>query len=233
MPALTLTTDRLVLRRFTPDDAGFIYELFSHEDEMRFVPAGPMVSKADALALLEKEYLHWYCAADAGERGKYDTPLDLRFAICLKDGAAAGGGTTDGDASADVSDETANVASEPAGAPIGYVNIDSQNDALDLGYGLLPAHWRRGYVAEAAHAVIEAARAADFPFVTATHDVLNPHSGYVMQRLGMTYRYTYREHWIPRNIDVDFRLYQIDFAPDAKTYRAYWERYPLHWMETL
>lgn len=207
MPAPTLTTDRLVLRRFTPDDAGFIYELFSHEDEMRFVPAGPMVSKADALAHLEKEYLHWYRAADAGERGKYDTPLDLRFAICLKDGAA--------------------------GAPIGYVNIDSQNDALDLGYGLSPTYWRHGYVAEAARAVVEAARSAGFPFVTATHDVLNPHSGYVMQRLGMTHRYTYREHWTPRDIDVDFRLYQIDFAPDAETYRAYWERYPLHWVETL
>ena len=113
------------------------------------------------------------------------------------------------------------------------MNIDSQNDALDLGYGLSPTYWRHGYVAEAARAVVEAARSAGFPFVTATHDVLNPHSGYVMQRLGMTYRYTYREHWMPRDIDVDFRLYQIDFAADAKTYRAYWERYPLHWVETL
>lgn len=222
MPALTPTTDRLVLRRFTPDDVGFIYELFSHEDEMRFVPAGPMSCEADALAHLEKEYLRWYRAADAGERGKHDTPLDLRFAICLKDGAAAGGSAA---ASGD--------AAELAGTPIGYVNIDSQNDALDLGYGLLPAHWRHGYVAEAARAVVAAARAAGFPFVTATHDVLNPHSGYVMQRLGMTYRYTYREHWTPCDIDVDFRLYQIDFAPGAETYHAYWERYPLHWVETL
>lgn len=230
MPALTLTTDRLVLRRFTPDDAGFIYELFSHEDEMRFVPAGPMVSKADALAHLEKEYLRWYRAADAGERGKYGTPLDLRFAICLKDGATAGGGDAElaGSGTAAGGD-----AAELAGAPIGYANIDSQNDALDLGYGLSPTYWRHGYVAEAARAVVEAAQSAGFPFVTATHDVLNPHSGYVMQRLGMTYRYTYREHWTPRDIDVDFRLYQIDFAPDAKTYHAYWERYPLHWVETL
>lgn len=232
MPALTLATDRLVLRRFTPDDAGFIYELFSHEDEMRFVPAGPMASEADALAFLEKEYLRWYRAADAGERGKHDTPLDLRFAICLKDGAAANSGAAASDGAAAGGDTAADGA-EPAGAPIGYVNIDSQNDALDLGYGLSPAHWRSGYVAEAARAVIEAAQSAGFPFVTATHDVLNPHSGYVMQRLGMTYRYTYREHWMPRDIDVDFRLYQIDFAPDAETYRAYWERYPLHWVETL
>ena len=227
MPAPTLTTDRLVLRRFTPDDAGFIYELFSHEDEMRFVPAGPMACEADALAYLEKEYLRWYRAADAGERGKYDTPLDLRFAICLKDDAAAGDAASGTSATAD------GAVSELAGAPIGYVNIDSQSDALDLGYGLSPAHWRRGYVAEAAGAVVEAARAAGFPFVTATHDVLNPHSGYVMQRLGMTYRYTYREHWTPRDIDVDFRLYQIDFAPGTETYHAYWERYPLHWVETL
>ena len=227
MPAPTLVTDRLVLRRFAPEDAGFIYKLFSHEDEMRFVPAGPMACEADALAYLEKEYLRWYRAADAGERGKYDTPLDLRFAICLKDDAAAGDAASGTSATAD------GAVSELAGAPIGYVNIDSQNDALDLGYGLSPAHWRRGYVAEAAGAVVEAARAAGFPFVTATHDVLNPHSGYVMQRLGMTYRYTYRERWAPRDIDVDYRLYQIDFAPDAKTYHAYWERYPLHWVETL
>ena len=112
MPALTLTTDRLVLRRFTPADAGFIYELFSHEDEMRFVPAGPMACEADALAYLEKEYLRWYRAADAGERGKYDTPLDLRFAICLKDDAAAGDAASGTSATAD------GAVSELAGAPL-------------------------------------------------------------------------------------------------------------------
>ena len=54
MPAPTLTTDRLVLRRFTPDDAGFIYELFSHEDEMRFVP------DAETYRVYWERYpLHW------------------------------------------------------------------------------------------------------------------------------------------------------------------------------
>lgn len=54
MPALTLTTDRLVLRRFTPDDAGFIYELFSHEDEMRFAPDAKTYR-----AYWERYPLHW------------------------------------------------------------------------------------------------------------------------------------------------------------------------------
>lgn len=47
-------------------------------------------------------------------------------------------------------------------------------------------------------------------YLTATHDVLNPASGRVMQKCGMRYIHSYREHWMPKDIDVVFRLYQYD-----------------------
>lgn len=67
----------------------------------------------------------------------------------------------------------------------------------------------------------EACRAG-YPFVMATHDELNAASGCVMERCGMTYRCSYRECWQPKDIDVVFKLYQIDFAPDTPTYSGYW-----------
>ena len=70
-------------------------------------------------------------------------------------------------------------------------------------------------------------------FVTATHDVHNPASGGVMRKIGMTYRYSYVERWMPKDQIVTFRLWQIDFAPEVPTYREYWNTYPDHFVEEL
>lgn len=71
------------------------------------------------------------------------------------------------------------------------------------------------------------------PFVTATHDRENPRSGRVMQKLGMVYRYSYREQWQPKDISVVFRLYQLNLDGDrARVYRGYWDRFPEHFVET-
>ena len=78
---------------------------------------------------------------------------------------------------------------------------------------------------------VDAARAAGLPYLTATHDENNPRSGAVMARCGLTYRYTYRERWMPKDVDVSFRLWQIDLAPDVETYRAYWDEHPEHWVD--
>ena len=77
-------------------------------------------------------------------------------------------------------------------APIGYVSL-AEGPAHDLGYGLARAHWGQGIPSEAAAAVLAEARRAGLAFVTATHDVHNPASGGVMRKIGMTYRYSYRE----------------------------------------
>lgn len=116
--------------------------------------------------------------------------------------------------------------------PIGYVNI-SCGDSFDFGYGLRKEFWHQGIVSEAGKAVLQRAKEANLPYVTATHDVLNPRSGEVMKRLGMTYCYSYVEQWLPKNIEVTFRLYQLHFDPTIQeVYQVYWNRYP-HLIEKL
>ncbi len=89
--------------------------------------------------------------------------------------------------------------------PVGYVNL-SPEEPYNLGYGLSRAYWGRGIATEAARAVVAQARRDGVPYLTATHDVNNPASGRVMERLGMTYQYAYQELWQPKNRPVVFRL---------------------------
>ena len=115
--------------------------------------------------------------------------------------------------------------------PIGYLHLEGEG-AHDFGYALLRPFWGQGYATEAGRAVLERARADGVPFVTATHDRQNPASGRVMQRLGMAYRYSYREQWQPKDLSVVFRLYQLNFTcPEDWVYRGYWEQYPEHFVE--
>ncbi len=97
---------------------------------------------------------------------------------------------------------------------VGYVSLcamDLRSRCGDLGYGLCREYWGRGVMTEAGRAVLQRLRESGFDHVTATHDVRNPASGRVMQKLGMTYRYSYKERWMPKDEMVIFRLYQIDF----------------------
>ena len=115
--------------------------------------------------------------------------------------------------------------------PIGY--LDLGGDCHDLGYGLRSDCWGRGYAAEAAAALVAQARRDGLPWLTATHDVNNPRSGRVMQKLGMRYCYTYREQWQPKNIPVSFRLYQLNLDGDLRRVcRRYWDASAEHWVES-
>lgn len=202
----TATTDRLVLRRFTEADAPALFPMMSDAQVNRFLPYFAHTCVADTRSHLEQNYLRWYRAADAGEHRADGLPLDMHCAICRKreDGAA--------------------------GELLGFVSIDAQGEACDMGYALAGDAQGHGYATEAVAALLAEVRRAGYPFVTATHDELNVASGRVMERCGMTYRYSYRERWQPKDIDVVFKLYQIDFAPDVPTYPGYWERYPQHWV---
>lgn len=104
--------------------------------------------------------------------------------------------------------------------PIGYLNLETQG-AQDLGYGLLPRFRGRGMITEACRAVTERAKRNGFDFITATHDINNPKSGEVMKRLGMKYRYSYREQWQPKNISVVFRMFQLDLKENTPVYEEY------------
>ena len=159
-------------------------------------------------------FLPWFPQKDEAEARKlfeeqfetaYQAPRGYRYAICLKND----------------------------GVPIGYVNVDT-NDSHDLGYGLSRAFWHRGIVTEACKRVVRQVKEDAMPYITATHDVNNPHSGGVMKKLGMQYRYSYEEQWQPKDILVTFRMYQLNLdGNDGRTYMKYWDTYERHFVESL
>ena len=115
--------------------------------------------------------------------------------------------------------------------PVGYVNL-SMDDSYDFGYGLRREFWHRGIITEAGKAVIEQLRRAGIPYITATHDVNNPRSGSVMKCLGMKYRYSYEEQWQPKNIQVIFRMYQLNLdGNENRIYQRYWDKSEVHFIE--
>ena len=46
----------------------------------------------------------------------------------------------------------------------------------------------------------------------------------------MQYKYSYKELWQPKNYEVTFRMYQLNFDGIARTYMEYWDKYP-HFIE--
>lgn len=114
--------------------------------------------------------------------------------------------------------------------PIGYVTVSGET-SHDFGYGIRKEFWNQGFITEAAAAVIAFLKAENWQYITATHDSNNPASGEVMKKLGMTYKYSYKEQWQPKDILVTFRMYQLNFDGEERTYNAYWEKYPDHFIE--
>lgn len=186
----TLTTPRLLLRRFTPDDAPAMWELLRDEEVNTFLPWFPVKTLEEARQHLQERYLSQYSRARS-----------YHYAVCLRE----------------------------TGQLIGYANV-SDTEARDLGYGFRKEFWHQGFATEVARAILEQLRRDGVPYITATHDVNNPHSGGVMRKLGMQYQYSYEEQWQPKNILVTFRMYQLNLDGKDRVYRAYWEQYP-HFVE--
>lgn len=115
--------------------------------------------------------------------------------------------------------------------PIGYIKA-SIDESYDFGYALRKEFWGKGIATEAGRAVIEQLKKDSIPYITATHDIKNPKSGYVMQKLGMQYKYSYVEQWQPKNIPVTFRMYQLNLDGNTdRVYKKYWEMYSKHFIE--
>ena len=187
MDTSIIGTKRLILRKFTEDDMGAIYKIYSDAEVNRFLPWFPIRTMAQAEEIYNEKL----------------KSCDYNYAVCLK------------------SDNI----------PVGYVNV-SMDDSCDLGYGLRKEFWYKGITAEAAEAVIEKLRRDGVPYITATHDVNNPRSGEVMRKLGMKYCYSYEERWMPKDITVVFRMYQLNLDGDTKrVYKKYWDKYPVHFIE--
>ena len=116
---------------------------------------------------------------------------------------------------------------------IGYIKVDME-EHHDLGYGLRKEFWHQGIVSEAAKAVVEQVKKDGLPYITATHDINNPHSGGVMKKIGMKYQYSYEERVQPKNTVVIFRMYQLNFtASDDFVYKKYWNEFDNHFVEEI
>lgn len=160
------------------------------------------------------KFLPWYTLKNLeetikfyGERyvSKYEDPQGYAYAICLKEN----------------------------NFPIGYINV-SMEENHDFGYGLRKGFWNKGIVTEAGQTVVEQVKKDGLPYITATHDRNNPRSGRVMQKVGMTYCYSYEEQWQPKNFSVIFRMYQLNFnGNDDFVYKKYWDMYSNHFVEKL
>lgn len=105
---------------------------------------------------------------------------------------------------------------------IGYLTV--KNDAVhDFGYALLSDFWNQGIITEASKFIVSKFKEDGIPFITATHDITNPRSGRVMEKIGMKYCYTYKKFWRPKNIEAYFKMYQLNLNDsNAPIYKKYW-----------
>lgn len=110
--------------------------------------------------------------------------------------------------------------------PIGYVTVSQKNAPYDFGYALRSDFWNRGITTEAAKSILEQLKQDGLSYLTATHDVNNPASGQVMEKIGFKYHYSYDEIWEKNQQLVTFRMYQLNFDQSIPVYQGYKEKYP-------
>lgn len=157
-------------------------------------------------------FLTWYTLKEISEAKRflqerflayYEKPSTYRYAICLKEN----------------------------NSPIGYVWL-ADDESHDFGFALKREFWNMEIVTEGARAVVEQIKRGGYTYITATHDKNNSQSGSVMKKLGMQYKYSYVEQWQPKDIEVTFKMYQLNFDGNTeRTYMGYWERYKNHFVE--
>ncbi len=74
------------------------------------------------------------------------------------------------------------------------LRLEPENRAADLGYAIHPAHWNKGYVTEAARAVVEHGfETLNLNRIHAHHFASNPASGRIMEKVGMKCEGTMRQ----------------------------------------
>lgn len=87
------------------------------------------------------------------------------------------------------------------------LHVDTNHDRAEIGYWIGVPYWNRGYVTEAAKAIV------DYVFNTlglnrvfAFHFTANPASGRILQKIGMKREGTMRQHIMKwgEHVDVDY-----------------------------
>ncbi len=166
----TLTTPRLTLRPWQPDDADAVLDIYSRWDVMRYVGTTPRVLEHRDEVLARVAAAPW-AEVDDGTHGVW-----VRVVPRADDGAGL-----------------------PDGAPVGTILLKSipasgtgeplqPSGDTEIGWHFHPAAWGRGYASEAASAVLAHAFARGLDRVVAVTHPDNAASQAVCRRIGMTPR---------------------------------------------
>ncbi len=148
----TLETERLVLRRYTVDDAPAMFKNWASDPEVTRYLTWPTHASADVTRAVLEDWVT-----------RCDQPDNYHWGLELK--------------------QTGELIGD-----IAVVHIREDVREAELGWCMGRAWWGRGYMPEAARAVLRYLfEEAGFNRVLARHDVENPKSGRVMQKLGMTF----------------------------------------------
>ncbi len=88
--------------------------------------------------------------------------------------------------------------------------LTPRHQQAELGYWIGQPYWNEGYTSEAAEAVLAYAfTVLDLHRVVAHHLTRNPASGRVLQKIGMTYEGTLRQHILKWDVFEDSAVYGI------------------------
>lgn len=120
---------------------------------------------------------------------------------------------------------------------VGYIDlggIDENEGCGELGYTIHRGYWGKGIATEVSEALLKQLKQDGFRYVYATHDKNNVGSGKVLEKSGFKYAYSYEEQWMPKNILVVFRLYQLNFDENKdRVYDKFWHKFPRHYVEVF
>lgn len=169
-----LETDRLILRRFTVNDAESVFFNWASDDAVtRYLTWPTHQSTAVSRGYME------HCVKG------YDDPAFYQWGIELKDTHELIGN-------------------------ISVVKVIDEIGSLEFGWVIGKKYWGNGYTAEAGLKLI------DFFFdqvganrICAGHDVNNPNSGRVMQKIGMKFEGILRQSGRNNQGIVDMAYYSI------------------------
>lgn len=96
---------------------------------------------------------------------------------------------------------------------IGMIHFNINNFKVDFGYVLGQNYWNQGIMTEAAKPIIKSLLSRETIYrIEALHDLENPASGRVMEKLGMQFEGVVRKYSLHPNVSIiprDCKLYSI------------------------
>ena len=168
-----IETERLLLRRLLPEDAGMMYRNWASDPEVtRYLRWEPHESEAQTRDLLtawaelypNPDYYQW-CLVEKATGEVFGTISIFRSA-----------------------------AAEPT-ARDEWPGFDRSNGIWEVGYCIGKAWWNKGFTTEALKAVVEYwFRNTDSTWLACSHALTNPASGKVMQKAGFVYDHDAEYH---------------------------------------